>query len=92
MLLSLQFLTTICTQHQVQQFCSFCNFFQAEKGVSIQSSNFLVEAAAKFGVLLATPRNEARKFPRNHASCTVLTSAFDAKTIIEKKLDTVQIF
>ena len=31
--------------------------------------NFLVEVVAKFGVLLAIMRNEARKSPRNVASC-----------------------
>ena len=45
------------------------------------SSNFLVEVAVKFGALLAVPRNEARKSPRNHARCLVLTGAFDAKKI-----------
>ena len=49
------------------------------------SSNSLVEVAMKFGVLLAVPRNEARKSPRNPASCSTLTCAFDAKTLIKKK-------
>ena len=43
------------------------------------SSNFIIEVEVKFGVLLAIPRNEARKNPRNHASCSSLTGAFDAK-------------
>ena len=49
------------------------------------SSNFLVEVTMKFGVLLVVPRNEARKSPRNPASCSTLTCAFDTKTLIEKK-------
>ena len=56
------------------------------------SSNFLVEVAVKFGVLLAVPRNEARKSMRNPTSCLVLTCAFDAKKFIEKENERLQIF
>ena len=49
------------------------------------SSNFSVEVAVKFGVLLVVLRNETRKNPSNLASCSVLTCAFDAKKIIEKE-------
>ena len=49
------------------------------------SSNFLLEVAVKFGVLLDAPRNEARKNSRDLASYLVLKVAFDAKRIIEKK-------
>ena len=51
-----------------------------ERGASTWSSNSLVEVVVKFGVLLATPRNEARKSPRNLASYLVLTGAFNANT------------
>ena len=49
------------------------------------SSNFSVEVVVKFRVLLAVPRNEARKSLRMPASCLVLTCAFDAKMLIEKE-------
>ena len=39
----------------------FLQFFQVKRGARMWSSNFLVEVAMKFGVLLAVPRNEARK-------------------------------
>ena len=45
---------------------------------------FLTEVVVKFGVLLDVPRNEARKNLRNLASCSVLTSDFDAKKNNEK--------
>ena len=45
---------------------------------------FLTEVVVKFGVLLDVPRNEARKNLRNLASCSVLTSNFDAKKNNEK--------
>ena len=56
------------------------------------SSNFLVEAAMKSGVLLALLKNEARKSPRNLASCWVLTGVFDAKKILRRREWTIQIF
>ena len=65
------------------EFCSLCNFFQVERGTSMWSSNFLVEAAVKFGVLLVVPRNEAS--PRNPASCLVPTCVFNAKKEKRKK-------
>ena len=49
------------------------------------SSNFLVEVAVKVGVLLAVPRCEARKNPRNLASCSTLTYTFNAKTFTRKE-------
>ena len=49
-------------------------------------SNFLDEVAVTFGVLLASPRIEARKSPRNLASCSTLTCAFDAKKILNKRM------
>ena len=49
------------------------------------SLNFLVEVDVKFGVLLATPRNGARKNLRNLASCLLLTCASDAKNKLLKK-------
>ena len=52
--------------------------------------NFLVKFALKFGVLLAVPRNEAIKNPRNPTICLILIEAFDAKKIVEKKECTVQ--
>ena len=70
------------------QFCSFFENFKVERGANIiWSSNFLVEIPVKFGVLLAVPRNEARKSPRNYASCAVSTCAFDAKTLLKKRMD-----
>ena len=63
---------------------------QVEEGASMWSSNFLVEAVVKFGVLLAAPRNEARKNPRNLASCPVLTNAFDAKKRKKEKQEQEQ--
>ena len=38
-----------------------------------------------FGLLLAVPRNEARKNPRKPASCSVMSCAFDAKKFIEQE-------
>ena len=56
------------------------------------SSNFLVGVTVKSGMLLAILRNEARKSPRNPTSCLVLTSAFNAKKIIEKVNGRLQFF
>ena len=83
MLLCLQFSTTLCTRRQVQQSFVALQFFQVEWGAGMWSSNLLVEVAMKFGVLLALPRNEVRKSPRNLASCYVLTCASDANKFIE---------
>ena len=44
----------------------------------------------KFGVLLAVPRNGARKSPRNLASCSILIGAFDTRQFYWKRLWTVQ--
>ena len=52
---------------------------QVKRGASMWSSNFLVEVAMKCGVLLAIPRNEARKSPRKPTSCSKLMGAFDTK-------------
>ena len=60
---------------------------KVERRASMWSSNFLVEVAAKFGVSMAVPRNEARKSTRKPASCLVLTCAFDAEKKIEKKMN-----
>ena len=79
MIFYLQFLTILCTWHRVQQSFIVLQNFQVEGGVGMWSSNFLVEVAVKFGVLLAVGRNEARKNPINPTSCLVLTCAFDAK-------------
>ena len=49
------------------------------------SSNLLVEVAVKFGLLLAVPRNEARKSPRNPSSCSVMIGELDAKKFIKKE-------
>ena len=51
----------------------FLKFFQVERGACMWSSNLLVESTVKFGVLMAVPRNGARKSLRNPASCLVLT-------------------
>ena len=56
----------------------FLQNFQVGRGGSMWSSNFLAKVTVKFGVLLAIPRNEVRKNLRNHASCLVLTCAFEA--------------
>ena len=40
------------------------------------SSNFLVEVAVNFGVLLIVPRNESRKSPRHPACYSVHIGAF----------------
>ena len=49
------------------------------------SSHFLVEVDVKIEVLLAVLRNKTRKSLRNPSSCTVLTSASDAKKSIKKE-------
>ena len=56
-----------------------------ERGASRWSSNFSVEIAVKFGVLMAVLRNEARKSPRNPSSCSKLTCVFDGENNNEKK-------
>ena len=37
------------------------------------SSNFSVDVAVKFGVLLGVPRNEARKNSKKPTSCPIMT-------------------
>ena len=49
------------------------------------SSNFVVEVTMKFGVLLPVTMNEARKSPRNPASCSILKGVVDATKNIEEK-------
>ena len=77
-------LPSVCKRHQSQQSFVVVAIFQVKRGASMWSSN-LVEVAMKFGVLLAVPRNETRKNPRNPASCSVLIGAFDAKLINKYK-------
>ena len=63
----------------------FLQFFQVKRGASMWSPNFLIEVTVKFRVLLAIPRNKARKSLRNPTSCPILRCAFDAKKSIEKE-------
>ena len=56
-------------------------------------SYVLVEVVVKFGVLLVVLRNEVRKNSRNPTSCSVLTSAFNAKKqFIEKENGQLKLF
>ena len=60
----------------------FCKFFKWGGELVRRARIFIVEVAMKFGVLLAILRNEAKKIPRNLASCLVLTCVFDTKKFI----------
>ena len=63
----------------------FCNFFKWGGELVRRAQIFIVEVAMKFGVLLAILRHEAKKIPRNLASCLVLTCVFDTKKVYLKK-------
>ena len=56
------------------------------------SSNFVVEVTMKFGVVLLVTMNEARKNPRNPASCQILKGVVDAIKNIEKEIGWVHFF
>ena len=63
----------------------FLQIFHVEMGASMWSSYFLVEVAVKFGVLLAVPRNEARKKPEKPCKLCGIDMSFCCKKKLLKK-------